>query len=495
MKHLAMLSLSCVLLTACMEEAGPRTGDPSDVAVASVALSNLPASVRCIEINVQRGTQLISSRTQVAGQAQAIITIARLPLGSATFSALAYGVNCNTLLIGAPSWQSDPVAVELTADRVPDIELTLYPIRSPEVHASFQPDVVEIAQCGAALIAQDSADQLYASGILEIATPAASLSGAAVSSVACSEYFGCVVADNGNVSCFGLNYRVLPSAAESVTTPLRIGTFTAESISVGSRVACAVTTGGASVVCWGSNADGFFNPAAPSDSYVGPTTAPVSSSLPFYNIRQVAVSTRGACALTSNGSVVCWGSNAHRLLVDPGVLNPDPNLTYYVQLAFTGVTDSIVELVASGEGMYGLTANGRLARWGEDRMQPELVPDLNDVVDVAAANDSVCVLRATGQVFCWGRGEAGAHGDGANQLTRPAATTPVLLDPELPPVVSISGHFRSYCALHENGLVSCWGDNVFGALADGTTDVAYVPVLAERWDVRLDSPPVVPPIQ
>lgn len=369
MKHLAMLGVSLVLLTACTEEAGPHTGDASDVAVASVALSNVPASVRCIEINVQRGAQLISSRTQVAGQLEAIITIARLPLGSATFSALAYGANCNTLLLGGtPTWQSDPVAVELTADRVPDVELTLYPIRSPEVHASFQPDVVEIAQCGSALIAQDSADQLHASGILEIATPAASLSGAAVSSVACSEYFGCVVADNGNVSCFGLNYRVLPSTAESVTTPLRIGTFTAESISVGSRVACAVTTFGASVMCWGSNADGFFDPAAPSDSYVGPTAAPLASSPPFFNIRQVAVSTRGACALSSNGSVFCWGSNAHRLLVDPGVLNPDPNLTYYVQLAFTGVTDSIVELVASREGMYGLTANGRLARWGEDRM-------------------------------------------------------------------------------------------------------------------------------
>jgi hypothetical protein len=65
----------------------------------------------------------------------------------------------------------------------------------------------------------------------------------------------------------------------------------------------------------------------------------------------------------------------------------------------------------------------------------------------------VCVLRATGQVFCWGRGEAGAHGDGENQLDRPALTTPVLLDPELPPVVAISGHLRSYCALHEDGKV------------------------------------------
>jgi hypothetical protein len=116
------------------------------------------------------------------------------------------------------------------------------------------------------------------------------------------------------------------------------------------------------------------------------------------------------------------------------------------------------------------------------------VPDIDDAIDVAAGWYSVCVLRASGQVYCWGGGLSGEHGDGKGEQQRAALSTPVdfstAFDGPVPEVLSLSSHHSSYCALHDGGKVSCWGLNESGNLADGTTNNGYTAVRAERWDVR-----------
>jgi alpha-tubulin suppressor-like RCC1 family protein len=138
--------------------------------------------------------------------------------------------------------------------------------------------------------------------------------------------------------------------------------------------------------------------------------------------------------------------------------------------------------------MYALRANGQIARWGEGILTPTLVSGISDAVDIAAGWGSACALRANGEVVCWGRGERGQHGDGLAESNRAAPSGKVLFKVGTAPVVSISGDDASFCSVHADGQVNCWGENSGGNLGDGTTNTAFEPVLAERWDTRIDYP-------
>lgn len=52
-----LMAFTLAALSGCTEQALPRGGENvADVGAVSVALSNLPSSVRCVEINSLRGT-------------------------------------------------------------------------------------------------------------------------------------------------------------------------------------------------------------------------------------------------------------------------------------------------------------------------------------------------------------------------------------------------------------------------------------------------------
>jgi len=95
-----------------------------------------------------------------------------------------------------------------------------------------------------------------------------------------------------------------------------------------------------------------------------------------------------------------------------------------------------------------------------------------------------CVLTEGGVPYCVGRGREGQLGDGGadDQLT-PVATAGLN---GIAMIVgsrnggdrameTIGSESRFACALHDDGRVSCWGDNSLGQLGTGTTDDALTP--------------------
>jgi hypothetical protein len=94
---------------------------------------------------------------------------------------------------------------------------------------------------------------------------------------------------------------------------------------------------------------------------------------------------------------------------------------------------------------------------------PADVAGLGDAIGIAAGDYHSCALRAAGKVSCWGNNVNGALGDGTNVRSR----TPVAVEGIETATGLAVGSYHT-CALLTGGSARCWGGNRSGQLGDGT---------------------------
>jgi alpha-tubulin suppressor-like RCC1 family protein len=90
-----------------------------------------------------------------------------------------------------------------------------------------------------------------------------------------------------------------------------------------------------------------------------------------------------------------------------------------------------------------------------------------------AGSHHTCSLDSAGGVSCWGDNLFGQLGDG----TRTDRLTPVGVSGLSSGVTAIAAGRSHSCALTTAGAVLCWGDNSFGQIGDATTTDRLTPVL------------------
>jgi hypothetical protein len=135
------------------------------------------------------------------------------------------------------------------------------------------------------------------------------------------------------------------------------------------------------------------------------------------------------CALTSAGGVKCWGSNG------------------YGELGNGTTTDSSTPLDVSG------LASG--------------------VVALSGGSYHTCAVASTGAAKCWGRNDDGQLGDG----TTTNRSAPVDVSGLASGAVTVSARgLRHTCALTTAAGVTCWGNNSYAQLGDGTTTNSATPM-------------------
>jgi alpha-tubulin suppressor-like RCC1 family protein len=236
-----------------------------------------------------------------------------------------------------------------------------------------------------------------------------------------------------------------------------------------------------------------------STSYSASASASATSSTPSSSPIAVAVAVIAEAdqtfVLTSNGSVVGWGSGAHAAL---GYGNTDTvgdseeTLPYKQGFVNTGV--AVVQIAAGGFHTCGLVANGSVLCWGDNEFaqlgyghtnsiggSPSSLPYMQGFVHTAtafaqieAASTHTCGLTANGSVMCWGDGREGRLGYGS--------TTGVGYSPATLPYtagfvntgtsfVQITAGGAHTCGLTANGSVMCWGSNFAGSLGYVGIDV------------------------
>lgn len=191
-----------------------------------------------------------------------------------------------------------------------------------------------------------------------------------------------------------------PVTAPVVTAPVEAPVVTAPAeapaalsytaLAAGAEFACALRSD-ATVWCWGSDELGSLGDGAPFEDRAEPQQVPGLS-----DVVRVVAGGGLACALTRSGSLSCWGG-WNPGSDDPGERSPSP-------VTASAVSD-LVDVAISPRDVYAVRRDGAVVRWlrvaagrfASDAPQPA---HLDDATRVGASATTVCAVTRAGPVRC-----------------------------------------------------------------------------------------------
>ena len=269
-------------------------------------------------------------------------------------------------------------------------------------------------------------------------------------------------------------------------------------IDAGSLHTCALTSAGG-VKCWGTGNTGQlgYNGNANKDAPVNVVTSNTDSKR-LSSIVQISAGGTHTCALTSGGNVKCWGENDYGQLGND-CLSSCTDERAPVDVVASG-TDStplsgIIQVSAGNDHTCALTSTGSVVCWGrgsngqlgngdvDNKDAPVDVTitgttALTGIASIASGDFHSCALKSAGGVVCWGGGGNGRLGDGNNtQQTRPVdVLTSAQDNPALASITQIGPGNAHSCAVTTAGGVTCWGAGGWGQLGNDGTSSSNLPV-------------------
>jgi len=347
----------------------------------------------------------------------------------------------------------------------------------PVVTVTVSPNVLTILVGGSQqLTARDQAGQQLLAPAVTWTTSAAAVATVSPSGLVTG------VAD-GSATITATAQGKSGTAAVTVVSPISVAFA---SVTTGGAHTCGLSTSGAAY-CWGRGESGQLGIASP------PTLCPIDGQT--YPCSLVPVAVQGGltftrldaggehvCGLTGTGTAYCWGRNNAGQLGDNSTINRFTPVPVAGGLTFASVA-------AGAFHTCGVTAVGSAHCWGaNDRGQlgdgttaPRSVPGAvtggHSFLMITAGGFSsghTCALTGSGAAYCWGDNGAGQLGIGTADVAAHPAPAPVSGGIAFG---SLSAGLGSHtCGLTPAGNAYCWGENVFGALGDGSDVQRLAPV-------------------
>jgi alpha-tubulin suppressor-like RCC1 family protein len=223
------------------------------------------------------------------------------------------------------------------------------------------------------------------------------------------------------------------------------------SVSTGWGIGCARTegAGGGDVYCWGNN--GHSTVGLSEDAGV---VIPVPHKIGIFNGDvidvSVALDTRHACAVRSDGTVWCWGDDYQGRIGTADVVN--------------GVGDA--PNCGGHCWAYPHQVSVQVPPPDAQARDTELGAPLTGARRTRVGDGASCALKTDGSVWCWGIDLVAALADDGPYTV--ATHSGARLVPGLPPVTVLERHSRTSFAVDGTGAVWGWGQNTFGDLGNGT---------------------------
>ena len=257
----------------------------------------------------------------------------------------------------------------------------------------------------------------------------------------------------------------------------------ATKVSAGLNHTCAVLSD-ESLWCWGSNSEGQLGLGNTTDQS---SPARVGSAT---NWRSVSAGNNATtCAVNTSNDIFCWGFNASG---QTGVIKTTTQVTSptkvealatTVQSVSVGSTSTCIVTTSGvvrcwGDNSYGQIGTG--VTIGQSTHIPTAVQNLAGTYSaVAVGTDGACALSTTKAAFCWGTDLWGQRGDGAGQTPSSDSPSAVVVNTgEL--VIALVGGAQSNCMVIENnGATRCWGQNTSEYLRTTVGNI-YSPLTTDK---------------
>ena len=138
----------------------------------------------------------------------------------------------------------------------------------------------------------------------------------------------------------------------------------------------------------------------------------------YSHLFSTTFSISSVCAITSSGSVACWGDD------EWGQSSPP--------------SGSFVQVSAGGGHSCGIDTSGSVQCWGKD-FDGQSSPPSGSFVQVSAGSYHSCGVTSSGSAECWG---TNSHG----QSSPPSGS-----------FVQVSAGWFHSCGVTMSGDVTCWG--------------------------------------
>jgi alpha-tubulin suppressor-like RCC1 family protein len=286
------------------------------------------------------------------------------------------------------------------------------------------------------------------------------------------------VVAGGEVECWGTNFvgELGNGLTDEDFSPVRyhvVGLAGAVALSTAGQDieghTCALISNG-TARCWGTNYDGDLGDGTTTLRRTPVTVIGLTGAV------EVGAGQFHSCALIGDGTVECWGDNETGQLGD-GTDNTSPS-----PVKVSGLSD-VSQLGVGFDGNCAVRENGELDCWGNnfwgaigigatESNVPVALPGITTATQVSVGVYHSCVRLSGGQVMCWGEDGEGQLGNGEEKFVE---ETPVLVSGISNAVQVAVGQAHS-CALLADGTVECWGQNVTGALGVAGVTQSAVPV-------------------
>jgi alpha-tubulin suppressor-like RCC1 family protein len=333
-----------------------------------------------------------------------------------------------------------------------------------------------------------------------------------VSSISAGNYHTCATKTDGTAWCWGDNYS--GQLGDNTTTDRHTPTQVLgeggigflgeiEQISTNSHYShtCALKTDG-TAWCWGDNGYGQLGDNTTNDSYTPVQVLGVGGSGYFVQVEEIQVTHLTTCALKTDGTAYCWGSNGSGQLGNDSTSSSSTPVQVKNSGSFSDFLLNIQNINSSGdENTCTTKTDGTVWCWGENTNgqlgdgttspKPGAVQVkgeggigyLDSVSSVETSEFFSCALKTDGTVWCWGDNNYGQLGDNTtNDSYAPIQVHGVDDIGYLTDVSEISVGRIYVCATKTDGTMYCWGDNNYGQLGDNTTTRRYTPIQVHSVD-------------
>ncbi len=267
---------------------------------------------------------------------------------------------------------------------------------------------------------------------------------------------------------------VVASSAFVAASPLTINVGVAKQLGSSGYGACVLSTTG-EAFCWGYGPNGFVGDGSLVQNR--PFPGQVGGGLQFPGqagggglvFTKIAVGFNHACALASDSTAYCWGSNANGQVGTGSFTASEPlpkAVVGGIRFAdiFSGNNSSFT-CGATGSGAlycWGLNASGQL---GDGSQLTRSVPVLSNpgrtFTAVATGGNHACGISTAGAALCWGAGDRGQFGDSTLTALRTQANKPVYGGIIFTALTAGATHS---CGLSSAKEIWCWGSNDYSQI-------------------------------